>query len=78
MRGATIGVPTAMLTYAARPRATNISASELPYTWYKALVVAGAKEHRLPEAYIQILEAAPAKADTIAERAAKNFAIAND
>ena len=29
--------------------ATNLSSSELPYTWYKALVVAGAKEHKLPE-----------------------------
>ena len=58
--------------------ATNIDPSQLPYTWYKALVVAGAKEHGLPAAYVSKLEAVAAKVDANAQRAAKNFAIAND
>jgi len=27
-----------------------------PYDWYKALVLAGAREHKLPEEYIQQIE----------------------
>lgn len=57
--------------------ATKIEPSLAPYTWYKALVVAGAKQYGLPEAYIHALEAATAKVDADAQRAAKNFAIAN-
>jgi gamma-glutamylcyclotransferase len=57
--------------------ATSIDPSAVPYTWYKALVVAGAREHSLPEAYVNALEAVPAKADSNAERAAMNFLIAN-
>lgn len=34
-----------------------------PYTWYKALVVAGAKEHGLPKPHIATLEAVEASED---------------
>lgn len=34
-----------------------------PYTWYRALAVAGAKEHGLPTDYIAGLESAPANED---------------
>lgn len=44
-------------------KATNIDPQLKPYSWYKALAVAGAKEHELPEAYIGQLLAAPAKED---------------
>ena len=35
----------------------------LPFDWYRDLVVAGAREHRLPPAYIQELERTPAVPD---------------
>jgi hypothetical protein len=57
--------------------ATQTEASVVPYTWYKALVVAGARQHGLPEAYIATLEATVAKVDADVQRAAKHFAIAN-
>lgn len=57
--------------------ATHIDPSRVPYSWYKALVVAGARQHGLPETYIATLEATIASADADAARAAKHFAIAN-
>ena len=57
--------------------ATQIEPSMLPYTWYKALVIAGAKQHGLPQGYVSALEAVVAKVDPDAKRARKNFAIAN-
>lgn len=59
---------TAVWTYCA----TNIDPLAKPYTWYKALVVAGAKEHGLPSAHVAALEAAVAKEDPKPERAARN------
>lgn len=53
-------------------RATNIDPLAKPYSWYKALVVAGAKEHRLPNAYVAALETAAAREDPKPERAAQN------
>ena len=50
--------------------ATEIDEKLKPYTWYKALVVFGAKEHELPEAYIAQIEAVPAVED--ADRARHN------
>lgn len=35
-----------------------------PYTWYKDLVVCGAREHSFPEDYIRKIESVPAKQDT--------------
>ena len=55
--------------------AINIEPSVAPYTWYKALVVAGAKQHSLPAAYIGKLEAVAARIDPDAERARINWTI---
>ncbi|MBE2245518.1 MAG: gamma-glutamylcyclotransferase [Burkholderiaceae bacterium] len=53
-------------------RATNIDPLARPYPWYKALVVAGAKEHGLPAAYVAALEAVVTREDPKPERAAQN------
>ena len=55
--------------------ATDIEPSAVPYTWYKALVVAGAKQHFLPTDYISKLVAVAAKIDPDAERAKTNWAV---
>jgi hypothetical protein len=53
--------------------ATDIDPSLKPYTWYKSLVVAGAKEHNLPESYIERLVATDALEDPDQERHAHNW-----
>lgn len=55
--------------------ATAIDATMLPFDWYKALVVCGAKEHGLPDAYVRRLQAVPAMADGDAERAQRHWAL---
>lgn len=55
--------------------ATNIDGVALPYDWYKALVVAGARQNGLPADYIAVLESAPSKPDANAQRARKNAAL---
>ncbi len=52
--------------------ATDIDPSLKPYTWYKAFVVAGAKEHNLPDKYIGRLVATDAIEDPDRERHARN------
>lgn len=54
-------------------RATNIDSFTKPYSWYKALVVAGAKEQRLDAAYIEALDATPTWEDRNSQRAAENL-----
>ena len=44
-------------------QATDIDHTRRPYSWYRALVVAGAKEHHLPEDYISQLEAVATQED---------------
>ena len=53
--------------------ATAIDPSLKPYSWYKALVVAGAKEHNLPERYVERLLATVALEDPDRERHAHNW-----
>ena len=53
------GVRIAAVAY----QATDIDHSRRPYSWYRALVVAGAREHRLPEEYISQLEAVATQED---------------
>ena len=53
--------------------ATDIDPSLKPYTWYKAFVVAGAKEHNLPKKYIERLVATDAMEDPDRERHARNW-----
>lgn len=54
-------------------QATNTDHMARPYTWYKALVVAGAREHGLPDAYVTALESAASKLDHDTERTAANM-----
>ncbi len=66
------GVPTPAFLY----RATAIDATRRPYTWYRALVVAGARQHALPEACVRAMEAVEAIVDPDAARHARNMALA--
>jgi len=56
-------------------RATDTDSSLRPYTWYRALVIAGAKEHRLPAPYIAGLESVPADEDEDRARHDKHMAL---
>ena len=47
-----------------------------PFSWYRALVVAGAKENALPAAYVEMLETAPVVHDARTERHARYLALA--
>ena len=62
------GKPRTVTLYAA----TNTNSSLKPYTWYKAFVVAGANEHRLPSDYLKQLEAVEAVQDSDRERHDRN------
>lgn len=55
--------------------ATNINAALKPYSWYRELVVAGAREHGLPEAYVAALEGVPVIQDADGKRHAENMAL---
>jgi len=59
-----------VFTYQAQPLFINDSLK--PYDWYKELVVAGAKEHRLPESYVKMLESVRAMKDPDEGRTDKN------
>lgn len=54
-------------------QATDIDRSLTPFSWYRALVVAGAREHRIPEDYIALLEAVAAQEDPDRVRHNKNM-----
>lgn len=54
-------------TYRARPE--SIASGLLPYRWYRALVVVGARHHRLPAAYSDAIEAGPSWDDPDPRRA---------
>ena len=53
--------------------ATHIDPNFVPFTWYKALVVGGAREHGLPPHYVATLEAVAANADPNSARAKNHF-----
>lgn len=53
--------------------ATSKRADDLPYDWYKAYVVAGAKEHGLPAEYVQSLESVAVKKDPDWNRAHRHL-----
>src|SRR5690606_1247885 len=55
--------------------ATTVNPTLKPYTWYKALVVAGAKEYALPTSYIASLEAVEALQDSDHTRHDRNMRI---
>lgn len=56
-------------------RATNTDPALKPCTWYRALVIAGAKEHGLPAPYVARLESVCANDDLDLERHRKNMAL---
>ena len=62
------GDPAAAMTYIAGER--YIDAACVPFDWYRDLVVAGAREHRLPPAYVRELERTAAAPDPDAARGA--------
>jgi cation transport regulator ChaC len=45
----------------------------LPYSWYRDMVVAGAKEHELPEVYVAAIAEMDATEDPDPERAAQKW-----
>jgi hypothetical protein len=55
--------------------ATEREPACVPYHWYKALVVAGAVEHGLPSAYIELLHTVTSQPDPKPERRAENEAL---
>ena len=55
-------------TYRARP--SHLDRSLMPFDWYRDLVIAGAVEHGLPEAYIGRLRQVRATSDPDPDRAA--------
>lgn len=59
------GDTTEAMTYIAGDR--YIDAACVPFDWYRDLVVAGAREHGLPSAYIRELKQTPAVPDPNAE-----------
>src|SRR5690606_30668269 len=46
-----------------------------PFSWYRALAVAGAREHGLPDGYIAALESIPADEDPDRRRHDQNMAL---
>jgi gamma-glutamylcyclotransferase len=60
-------------TYFAAKGATDDR--RVPYDWYRALVLAGALEHRLPDPYIEELRALTIKADLKPQRPSRQAAL---
>jgi gamma-glutamylcyclotransferase len=57
--------------------AIKIDAGSVPYDWYKALVLGGAKEHALDARYVRMLQAVQSKQDEDTLRAERHFGLAN-
>lgn len=55
-------------------RATNVRQGLRPYEWYLALVIAGAMEHGLPDAYIEKLRTQPFDVDPNPNRLGRRYA----
>jgi hypothetical protein len=56
--------------------ATLTDSALRPYSWYKALVVAGARQHALPPEYVASLESVVAIADANESRHSEHMALA--
>ncbi len=52
--------------------ALEVDPAAVPFEWYKALVVAGAKEHGLESGYVRALESVAAQTDPDPTRAARH------
>ena len=61
--------------YAYLARAGHVDASLQPFSWYQAIVVAGARAHALPAHYIDSLAAVRASADRCADRNSRGLAM---
>ncbi len=61
--------------YVYLPNDSHVDRSLVPYDWYKALVVAGARRHALPPDYLAVLENTAATEDPDRRRAASNLAV---
>ena len=57
--------------------AIKIDSLAIPYDWYHAMVVAGAREHNFPVSYLKTLEAVPTKPDQDLARATRHFSLSN-
>lgn len=42
---------------------TELTLEAIPFDWYKKLLISGAREHQLPEDYIEFLKKLPSKRD---------------
>ncbi|MDI1361285.1 gamma-glutamylcyclotransferase family protein [Methylotenera sp.] len=51
---------------------THINSALIPYTWYKNLVIAGARFHNFPVDYIESIESVPSREDLNESRQTKN------
>jgi len=68
--------PVEAFAYVAQP--AYVDDALLPYDWYRALVLAGAREHDLPAAYVARLEAVRSYPDPNQERRQRHQALLND
>jgi gamma-glutamylcyclotransferase len=64
------GTTTTACTYLASP--SHVAPPLCPYTWYKDLVLAGARQNRLPAEYIARIQAVQAREDLDQERNRKH------
>ncbi|MAW79644.1 MAG: gamma-glutamylcyclotransferase [Parvularcula sp.] len=58
-------------TYIARTHIAGL----MPYDWYLALIIAGAREHSLEESYVKHLTETPHKADPLPDRPSRRAAL---
>jgi len=58
-----------------RAAATFIDATLLPWDWYKALVLAGARHHRFGDDYVRAIEAVASRVDPDVARGAEHAAL---
>ncbi len=70
-----------LLTYLSLTTQVNVAApgaideNLIPYHWYKAFIVSGAKENKLPASYVIALEKIPSEQDPNEERRLMNRTI---
>jgi gamma-glutamylcyclotransferase len=65
--------PVVAATYMAEP--AYVDPNLLPYDWYVNLAIAGARQHRLPSSYIDMLVAISTVADPLPERPSRQDAL---
>lgn len=65
--------PQSAYTYQAR--SDHLDATLRPFGWYKALVIAGARQHGLPPSHLEMLHAVPAQRDPDASRRQRHHAL---